>query len=146
MPHGSEKMTSEGTYIRKSGECSFSVESWYCCCLMMSRQCPRTCNHTKTYETQFYEHTERPRLLVKHYNYMLWVIFTFLVSWGRMTPSSQRRPEEKKAELSSSSFTFKSPSCSLSGGSREPEPPGAVTDTLALGHRNRKLGSKARPH
>lgn len=33
------------SYIRKSGECSFSVESLYCCCLMMSRQSPRTCKH-----------------------------------------------------------------------------------------------------
>lgn len=71
---------------------------------------------------------------------------TFLVSWGRMTPSSQRRAEEKKAELCSSSISSRSSSCSPPGGSREAEQPGAASETLALGHRNRKLGSKARPH
>lgn len=72
--------------------------------------------------------------------------FTFLVFWGRMTPSSQSLPEEKKAELSSINLAFRSSSCSPSGGSRELESPGAVIDTLLFGHRNRKLGSKARPH
>lgn len=71
---------------------------------------------------------------------------TFLVCWGRMTPSSQSLPEEKNAELSSVNLLFRSSSCSLSRGSKELAWPGATTETLALGHRNRKLGSKARPH
>lgn len=71
---------------------------------------------------------------------------TFLVCWGRMTPSSQSLPEEKNAELSSVNLLFRSSSCSLSWGSKELAWPGATTETLALGHRNRKLGSKARPH
>lgn len=71
-----------------------------------------------------------------------------------MTPSSHSLPEEKKAELSffNLSFSFSlcflcsSSSCPASGGSRESAWPGAAIDTLAVGHRNRKFGSKARPH
>lgn len=63
-----------------------------------------------------------------------------------MTPSSHRRAEEKNAELSSSSVSSRSTSHWPPGGSREAAHPGAASDTLALGHRKRKLGSKARPH
>lgn len=93
------------------------------------------------------------KLLLNNLLEVIKTCLTFLVSCGRMTPSSHILPEEKNAELSSSSLLFRVSTCffsssssSSSWGSREPAWPGAVRDTLALGHRKRKLGSKARPH
>lgn len=134
------------SHIRRSDECFFSLEIWYCCCSMMCRQSLRTWKHTGIYVNVIIHSIWKPGSRKTSSDNVVTSCFTFLVCWGRMTPSSQSLPEEKNAELSSINLMLRSSSCSPSEGSRESEWPGATIDTLALGHRNRKFGSKARPH